>query len=149
MAIHVGQKAQVTKCFTAQDLNDFARLSLDFNPIHLDPEYAAKTQFGKQIVHGMLVSSLFSGLLGQHLPGEGTIYLSQTLTFKKPVFIEQDITASVEVVEIREDKPIITLRALCTDANQKELVSGESIVLYKPAQTSASVLPDEHIEIKA
>jgi acyl dehydratase len=122
----------VSKAFSEAEVLAFANLSLDHNPVHIDPEYAAQTMFGKQIVHGMLVSSLFSGLLGQKLPGEGTIYLGQNLSFKKPIFIDQNVTASVEVTDVRTDKPIITLKTTCVDDDGQVLVSGEAVVMYKP-----------------
>jgi len=128
--IKIGQTASVTKSFSANEVNAFAALSLDFNPVHLDAEYAKNTAFGQQIVHGMLVSSLFSGLLGKQLPGEGTIYLGQDLKFKKPIFIDQKVTATVEVIEIREDKPIITLSTTCVNDQGKVLISGQAVVMF-------------------
>jgi len=129
--ISVGQKAQVTRKFTEDDVGQFSELSLDFNPVHLNPEYAEKSMFGQRIVHGMLVSSLFSGLLGKHLPGEGTIYLGQDLKFKKPVYLDQEVTATVEVTEVRDDKPIITLATTCVNDEGEVVISGEAVVMYK------------------
>ena len=129
--IQVGQKAQVSRKFTEHDVGEFAELSLDFNPVHLDPEFAEKSMFGQRIVHGMLVSSLFSGLLGKHLPGEGKIYLGQDLKFKKPVYLDQEVTATVEVIEVREDKPIIKLSTTCVNDEGEVVISGEAVVLYK------------------
>jgi acyl dehydratase len=129
--IQLGQIASVSKSFSEQEVNMFANLSLDFNPVHLDPKFAKETSFGKQIVHGMLVSSLFSGLLGKQLPGEGTIYLGQDLKFKKPTFIDQKITATVEVINIREDKPIITLSTVCKNELGEVVISGQAVVLFE------------------
>jgi enoyl-CoA hydratase len=129
--ITVGQSASVSKRFSEEEVNNFAALSLDFNPVHLDPAFAKTTVFGQQIVHGMLAASLFSGLLGKHLPGEGTIYLGQNLKFKKPIFIDQEVTATVEVIEVREDKPIITLSATCTNDAGQVVISGEAVVMYE------------------
>lgn len=129
--IKIGQKAQVTRKFTEHDVGLFSELSLDFNPVHLDPHYAEKSMFGQRIVHGMLVASLFSSLLGKQLPGEGTIYLGQELQFKKPVYLDQDVTATVEVTHIRDDKPIITLSTICINDEGEEVISGEAVVLYK------------------
>lgn len=131
--LQVGQQAKISTCFSEEDVKKFAALSKDFNPVHLDADFAAQTPFGKQIVHGALVSSLFSGLLGQELPGEGTIYLGQNTKFRKPVFIGQTITASVEISSIRADKPIITLKTEVRDEAGKLLVSGEAVVLYEPS----------------
>lgn len=129
--IKVGQTAQVTRKFTEHDVGQFSELSLDFNPVHLDPDYAEQSMFGQRIVHGMLVSSLFSGLLGKHLPGEGTIYLGQDLKFKKPVYLDQEVTAQVEVIEVRNDKPIITLATTCVNDEGEVVISGQAVVLFK------------------
>ena len=83
--LKVGDKASRSKIFTENDVKQFAEVSTDKNPIHLDENYAQNTIFKQRIVHGMLVGSLFSGILGCDLPGEGTIYLGQTLSFKAPV----------------------------------------------------------------
>jgi acyl dehydratase len=128
--IEVGQKAQITRKFTERDVGQYSELSMDFNPVHLDPDFAAQSMFGQRIVHGMLVSSLFSGLLGKHLPGEGTIYLGQDIKFKKPVYLDQDITATVEVIEVRDDKPIITLATTCVNDEGETVVTGKAVVLY-------------------
>lgn len=129
--IKVGQTAQITRKFTEHDVGLFSELSLDFNPVHLDPDYAEQSMFGQRIVHGMLVSSLFSGLLGKHLPGEGTIYLGQDLKFKKPVYLDQEVTAQVEVIEVRNDKPIITLATTCVNDEGEVVISGQAVVLFK------------------
>ena len=126
--LKVGDKVSVTKIFSDEDVRDFSNLSLDKNPLHLDSIYAKKSLFGQRIVHGMLVASLFSGLLGVELPGEGSIYLGQSLSFPAPVFIGDEITATVEVVKIREDKPIVTLRTFCVNSQGVVVVDGEAIV---------------------
>ena len=128
---NIGQTASITKRFSEADVKNFAELSQDFNPIHLDADYAAASPFGQQIVHGMLVSSLFSGLLGKHLPGEGTVYLGQNLKFKKPVFIDQEVTATLEVIKVRDDKPIITLSTSCTNDQGEIVIEGEAVVMYE------------------
>ena len=104
----VGQKARLTKRFGPAEVAAFAGLSEDFNPLHLDPDFAATTVFERPIVHGMLLASLFSGLLGQQLPGKGSIYLGQSLGFKLPVFVGDEVTAEVEIIALRDDKPIAT-----------------------------------------
>jgi acyl dehydratase len=127
-----GQQASISRSFTEQDVNDFARLSGDFNPIHIDPEFAKTTIFGQRIVHGVLVSSLFSNLLAEKVPGKGSIYLGQTFKFKKPVFFDQTVTAKVEVINIREDKPIVTMRTICTNEQGEELITGEAVLMFNP-----------------
>ncbi len=127
----IGQKAQTSRAFSEQDVAQFASLSGDFNPIHLDPEFAKNSLFGQRIVHGILVSSLFSGLLAGKVPGPGSIYLSQTFKFQKPVFLDQTVTASVEVIAVREDKPIVTLSTLCVNEQNEVVISGEAVLMYQ------------------
>lgn len=126
--IKVGDKVSVKKIFTDKDVLEYSKLSLDKNPLHLDPVYAAETIFGQQIVHGMLVAGLFSGLLGMKLPGEGSIYLGQGLRFTRPVFLGDEVTATVEVVSVREDKPIVTLRTSCVNSQGELVIDGEATV---------------------
>ena len=103
-------------------------LSLDKNPIHLDPAFAEESIFGQRVVHGMLAASLFSGLLGMKLPGEGSIYLGQSLSFTAPIYIGDEVTATVEVVKIREDKPIVTLKTVCVNSKGVVVIKGEAVV---------------------
>ncbi len=126
--LKVGDKATLVKIFSEEEVRIFTRISGDDNPLHGDPDYAEKTPFGQPIVHGLLVSSLFSGLLGAHLPGHGTIYLGQTLAFKAPVFLNEEVKASVEVIAVREDKPIITLKTECVKSDGTIAVQGEAVV---------------------
>lgn len=126
--IKVGDKASISHVFTDESVRSFAAVSKDANPIHLDEAVAAQSVFGQRVVHGMLVASLFSALLGVELPGEGTIYLGQTLSFKAPVFLGEEITASVEIIEIREDKPIAKLRTLCVNDKGVTVIEGEATV---------------------
>jgi acyl dehydratase len=126
--LKVGDRASLSKVFTEEDVMQFANISADTNPIHLDERFAAASVFGQRIVHGMLTASLFSGLIGVELPGDGAIYLGQSLTFKAPVLIGEQVTASVEIVKIREDKPIVTLRTLCVNNEGQVVVEGEAVV---------------------
>ena len=126
----VGDKASLSKIFTEEDVIKFSEISTDTNPIHIDENFATSTVFGKRIVHGMLVAGLFSGLIGVELPGKGSVYLGQTLNFKAPVFIGDQVTASVEIIKIREDKPIVTLRTCCINSEGLVLIEGEAVVKY-------------------
>jgi len=126
--IKVGDKASLSRVFTREDVIQFVGLSMDRNPIHLDEEFAAASIFGGPIVHGMLVASLFSGLIGVELPGEGSIYLGQSLSFKGPVPVGQEVTASVEIVKIRADKPIVTLRTVCVNSDGQVVIEGEAVI---------------------
>ncbi len=126
--LKVGDTASITRLFTDEDVRLYADLSTDHNPVHLDEDFAKQTQFGQRIVHGMLVSSLFSALLGEHLPGHGTIYMSQNIQFKAPVYLNTPVIATVEIVNIREGKPIVTLQTTCVDEIGKLLVTGEAVM---------------------
>ncbi|MFQ5675325.1 MAG: MaoC family dehydratase [bacterium] len=128
--LKVGDKAQLKKVFTEEDLEKFSQICTDRNPLHFDDDYAQSTLFGKRILPGMLTASLFSGLVGNHIPGTGGIYLGQTLNFRKPVYIGEEVTATAEIVAIREDKPIITMRMLCTNSGGEICVEGEAVVKY-------------------
>lgn len=129
--LKVGDTASIRRTFTDEDVRLYADLSADRNPIHLDADYAAETQFKQRIVHGMLVGSLFSALLGEHLPGHGAIYMSQSLQFKAPVFLDMEVIAQVEIKAIREGRPIVTASTTVTDTQGKTLVAGEA-VMYVP-----------------
>lgn len=124
----IGQKASLEKTFTDEDVRTFASISLDKNPVHLNEEYAKKTMFKGRIVHGFLTGSLISAIIGTILPGEGTIYLNQTMNFRKPVRIGEKIRATVEIVGIREDKNILTLNTYCENERGEMLIEGSAIV---------------------
>ncbi len=126
--LNVGDTASVSKVFTDEDVLGFSNLSFDKNPIHLDQSFAEQSIFGRKIVHGMLAASLFSGLLGMQLPGEGSIYLGQSLNFTAPIYIGDKITATVEIVKIRPDKPIVTLRTYCLNSEGSLVIDGEAVV---------------------
>ncbi len=128
--LQIGQKASVQKTFTAADVTAFAGISLDVNPIHMSDKYAEGTIFGKRIVHGILTSGLISAVLANKLPGPGTIYLGQELRFTSPVYLGDDITAEVEIVEIREDKKIIKLSTTCTNQDGKKVITGIATVKF-------------------
>ncbi|SON52109.1 MaoC family dehydratase [Vibrio tapetis] len=130
MTLKVGQVATIEKCLDKNSVAQFATLAEDYNPVHLDEEFAATTPFERPIVHGMLASSLVSGILASKLPGSGSIYLGQTLKFVCPIFVGETITAKVEVTHIREDKPIATLATQIFNQAGELAVSGEATVRY-------------------
>jgi len=128
--LQIGQKASVTKTFSEEEVFQFAELSLDKNPLHLDKNFGQASIFGQRVAHGILVASLFSGLIGMELPGPGSIYLGQNLVFKAPVAINEPVTATVEIIKLREDKPIVTLRTLCINLQGTTAIEGEAVVKY-------------------
>ncbi|RMG78811.1 MAG: MaoC family dehydratase [Chloroflexi bacterium] len=127
--VQVGDTASRTITVTDEQIRAFAQASGDHNPVHLDDDYAAQTPFGRRIAHGMLTASFISAILGNDLPGPGTIYLGQDLKFKAPVHIGDTITATVEVVKYREDRRIATLRTACTNQEGKVVLEGEAVVI--------------------
>jgi len=126
----IGTKATLSRTITEDDILLFALVSGDHNPIHLDAEYAEKTLFGKRIAHGFLIGSLISAVLGNEMPGPGSIYLGQTLKFLAPIHIGDTVTVTVKVVAIREDKRIVTLHTECTNQHGTLVLSGEATVKY-------------------
>ena len=111
--LEVGMSASVSKIATDSEIVGFSEISRDYNPIHLDNSYAKKTKFGKRIAHGMMSSSLFSGIFGTKLPGVGCLYLSQNLKFKKPIFIDDKVVATVVITKICLRRRIITFDTTC------------------------------------
>lgn len=135
MKIQVGDAAEISKTITDADVRTFADLTGDYNPIHLDEDFARHTRFGRRIAHGMLSASLISSVLANHLPGEGTIYLNQSLQFVAPAFLNDTVTARVTVTKIRDDKPIAMLETICLNQRGEVLVKGEAVVLFSTKQS--------------
>lgn len=131
MEIKIGDFAETTKSFSKEEVVKYNEIIGDTNPIHFDENYASQTSFKRTIVPGLLVTSLFGGLLGSQLPGEGTILIGHTTRFIKPTFINDKVKARIEVIKIREDKPIITFATKCLNSDGDPLVEGESIVFFK------------------
>jgi len=133
-----GDSAEITKTIEQADVDAFADLTGDHNPVHVDEEFAKTTRFGRRIAHGMLTASLISSVLANKLPGEGSVYLGQTLEFKAPVFPGDEITARVTVKEIREDKPIVKLETLCLNQRDEIVIRGEATILLPQKSTKGT-----------
>ena len=127
----IGQKAQTSKTITETDVILFAGVSTDINPVHLDEEAAKQGIFGKRVAHGILVSGLISAVLGNKLPGPGSIYMGQDLKFLAPVFIGDTITAEVEIIELIPEKSRIKLNTTCTNQDGKVVISGTALIMNK------------------
>ena len=127
--VAVGARASVEHAFDVQDVASFALLCGDDNPIHLDAEAARAAGFERDIVHGALVTSLISRLLGTTLPGPGTVLLGQTFRFQRPVHPGDRLRATVEVTSVRDDKPIVTLRTWVE--SDEIVIDGEATVLVR------------------
>ena len=128
MKLQVGASAEIKKAFTDSDVKEFASLSLDDNPLHLDEAFASTTLFKKRIVHGFLVGSLISAVLAKKVPGPGSIYLSQDMKFKKPVYLGDEVTARVTVESIRPDKGIFNLKTECL-VDGVAVVEGSAVIM--------------------
>ena len=131
--IAVGQKAFVERTFDADAVRAFAELSGDVNPVHLDADYAATTRFGRPIVHGLLTASLISTVVGTRLPGQGSIYVSQTLRFRAPVFVGDTVRAEAEVTEVHRDRRRVVLATRCL-VGEKVVITGEAVMWVPPAE---------------
>ncbi len=127
--IKIGQKASISREITEGALLVFAGNTGDMNPIHINEEYARNTRFGRRIAQGLFGVSLMAGLLGSELPGAGSIYVSQDIEFKYPVFIGNVITAEVEVIEKNEEKNRLTLKTTCTNQDGKVVITGTAVTM--------------------
>lgn len=127
--VQVGDTAWMSKRVSDGDVRTFAEISGDRNPVHLDEAYAVNTFFKQRIAHGALSGALISAVLGMLLPGPGSIYLSQSLDFKAPVYIDDEITAKVEVIAYRPDKRITTLKTEVFNQDNKLVLAGEAVVI--------------------
>lgn len=126
--LNVGQSAEITRTVDAPDIEAFAAVSGDVNPVHLDAAYAEGTPFKGRIAHGMLSAAYISAVLGTRLPGPGAIYLSQSLRFRRPVKIGDTVTARVTVQVLDERRAHVTFATLC-QVDGRTVVDGEAVVM--------------------
>jgi len=126
--LEVGMQRHVRKEITDRDIEMFAEISTDHNPVHLDEDYAQDTIFEGRVAHGMLTAGLISAVIGEQLPGHGTVYLGQNLKFLAPVRPGDVVTAIVEVMEIDYAKRRVTLNTHC-EVDGKKVVKGDAVVL--------------------
>jgi 3-hydroxybutyryl-CoA dehydratase len=132
--LQVGQRASFSKTVTEADVSSFAGLIGDFNPIHVDAEYARKTRFGRRVAQGMLAGGLISAVLGNRLPGPGAVYLSQQIEFLAPIFIGDTITACVEILSWQPEKRLVTLRTECYNQDDRQVITGQAVLLVESAE---------------
>ncbi len=124
----VGTWATWVRTITADDVEAFAGLSGDRNPLHFDPEFAAATRIGRLVVQGGLTAGLFNALVAMRLPGPGSVFLHQEWDYPAPVYVGDTVTAEAEVVEARVDKPITRLRCVARRQDGVEVLRGECLV---------------------
>jgi 3-hydroxybutyryl-CoA dehydratase len=135
--LEVGQTAELRRTVAASDLDAFAAVTGDTNPVHLDEAYAAATPFKGRIAHGMLSAGYISAVLGTQLPGPGAIYVSQTLAFRRPVRIGDEVTAKVRVTAVDAARGRVTFATACAVAG-KTVVEGDAVVVVpkRPARAA-------------
>lgn len=128
--MEIGYKFQHSFKFTQEDVIGFATVTGDNNPIHLDTNYAEKSMFKKPIMHGMLGASIFSKVFGTMFPGEGSIYLNQSLSFLRPMFAEELYNAIFEVKEVLPEKKRVIITTTILNSEGKATITGEATLIY-------------------
>lgn len=128
----VGQEASFSRTVTEADVLNYAGISGDYNPVHVDAEYARRSRFGQRIAHGMFTASLLSYLLGMRLPGPGAVYVNQTLKFRRPVFIGDTVTARVRVCGVDAERRRLTLLTACANQRGEPVLDGEAVMWIPP-----------------
>lgn len=133
----IGMTVQMRKTVSERDIEDFARVSGDYNPLHMDEDYAKDTIFGGRVAHGALTASYISAILGNDLPGPGSIFTDLSLSFKRPVRIGDEVVSTAEVIEMVEKTGRVTLAFKC-EVDGKTVVKGEARVKVPPGPTPAA-----------
>tara|TARA_B110000438_G_scaffold1541_1_gene1523 strand:- start:987 stop:1418 length:432 start_codon:yes stop_codon:yes gene_type:complete len=128
-SINIGVNHEFKIMITEKMVSDFSIISGDFNPLHMDENYAAKTKFKKRVCHGMLLSSFLSRLIGMYLPGKNALYFSQTVNFVSPAFINDSITVKGEIIDKSDATKIITVKTSIMNQKNELLLNGESKVM--------------------
>ena len=134
-ALAVGQEDDVTRTITAEDVADFARLTGDYNALHVDADYASRTSFRRPVAHGFLHASLLSTLVGMKLPGPGALYLSQSLDFSRPVFVGDTVTVRGRIERIDAETRTVTIRTTISNQRGETVLDGMARVnVMRPAE---------------
>ncbi len=126
MPLKIVQTATRSMTINADHVRQYAEITGDYNPLHFDQEFAAKTKFGRLVVHGGLTTGLLHALVAMEMPGPGTVFLSQDWKFPAPVFIGDTITAEAEILSIHESKPVTHLRFTVTRQDGEKVLEGEA-----------------------
>lgn len=134
--LEVGDFAVRRLLVDADVMSRFARLVGDENPIHSDPEAARSAGFKAPIAYGMVAGAMFSEILGNRLPGPGAVYASQSFRFVAPVYVGDEIELKVEVVKVREDQRVVTVRTTCTTTDGRLCVDGEAVLVRRTIEAS-------------
>jgi len=121
----VGQRARRTQTITAREVELYAQITGDRNPLHFDADFAARTRFGRLVAQGGIASGMLNALVAMDLPGPGTVFMSQTLSYKAPTYLGDTLTAEIEVLALKADKPVCQLRATITNEAGTVVLEGE------------------------
>ncbi len=141
--IAIGDIFELSRAFSEDDVDAFAALSGDFSPLHIDPNYAGASEFGSRVVHGMLTASLFSALVGMHIPGRAALYLGQELNFRRPALIGEELTARAKVTGKSAAIATLSLAMEIRDRQGRVVVSGGGRVKVRGASAAATDAPLE------
>jgi acyl dehydratase len=125
LGLRVGQRATRTQTVTAREVDLYAQITGDRNPLHFDPEFAARTRFGRLVAQGGIAAGMLNALVAMDLPGPGTVFMSQALTYLAPTYLGDTLTAEVEVLALKPDKPVCQLRATIRNQDGTTLLEGE------------------------
>ncbi|MBN2218957.1 MAG: MaoC family dehydratase [Kosmotogaceae bacterium] len=127
----VGQSFSTRRKISAEMVDSFANLTGDRNPVHTDEEFAVNSRFGRRIAHGMLSVGIISAILGNEFPGPGSIYMKQEVRFLKPIFLEEEVIITVEILEINVEKRRLSVRTTVEKNNGERAVDGEALLLFE------------------
>jgi acyl dehydratase len=125
LGLEVGQRARRSKTVTARDVELYAEITEDRNPLHFDPDFAARTRFGRLVAQGGITSGMLNALVAMDLPGPGTVFMSQSLRYLAPTYLGDTLTAEVEVLAVKPDKPVCQLKATITNQDGTVVLEGE------------------------
>jgi acyl dehydratase len=125
LGLRIGQRARRTQTVTAEHVELYARLTGDRNPLHFDPDFAARTRFGRLVAQGGIAAGMLNALVAMDLPGAGTVFMSQSLKYLAPAYLGDTLTAEIEVLSLKPDKPVCQLRAIITNQDGVIVLEGE------------------------
>jgi acyl dehydratase len=125
LGLVIGQRAERTKTVTEDDIRAFAEITGDYNPLHFDAEFAARTRFGRLVAQGGIAAGLFNALVAMDLPGPGTVFMSQSLSYHAPAHVGDTLRASVEVLSLKPDKPVCQMRFQVLNQEGTCILDGE------------------------
>ena len=125
LGLRVGQRARRTQTVTAHEVELYAQITGDRNPLHFDADFAKRTRFGRLVAQGGIASGMLNALVAMDMPGAGTVFLSQTLSYKAPTYLGDTLTAEIEVLSLKSDKPVCQLKATITNQDGTVLLEGE------------------------